>query len=155
MTWLSLREMIDRIVRECENAGPVCATPNTPKALLDRLGPRVMLPEQGQKQADLWIITATDVSESGDVAWPSGPMLPVLPNRSIAWIVPAPAMLFSTPIQGESIRVQKVLFEGGLLDVTPNGLLLREVPTGISARQVQARSHATLWADRELQVVAR
>ena len=107
-----------------------------------------------QRPFDLLLLCAVDASETGEVLMPSQWVLPLLPVR-VASIAPAPAMLFRSPVHGSSIKVQQVLFEGGLIDVTPNGLLLREVPTGISARQVQARSHAALSADPELQVVAR
>jgi hypothetical protein len=155
MTWLSVPEMIERIVRACAGARVVCVTPNTPKALIHRLAVHFTVHEDLTIQGDLLIATASEVSEQGDVHVADERGLPLLPIRAIAWIVPAPSMLFAQRVDRRSIQVHQVIFEGGLLDVTPNGLLLREVPTGISARQVQARCHATLWADRELQVIAR
>ena len=56
------------------------------------------------------------------------------------------------PLTGRSV-VHRIITELAVVDVTPQGLMLREVAPGISARQVQEKTQPTLKVDQELREI--
>jgi 3-oxoacid CoA-transferase subunit B len=55
----------------------------------------------------------------------------------------------SLPLTGKGV-VHRIITEMATIDVTPDGLVLREVAQGLSARDVQAKTEPTLRVSRDL-----
>ncbi|MEZ4257044.1 MAG: CoA transferase subunit B [Polyangiales bacterium] len=58
----------------------------------------------------------------------------------------------SLPLTGKGV-VHRIITDMATIDVTPEGLLLREVAPGLSAKEIQAKTGATLRAGPELGVM--
>ena len=56
------------------------------------------------------------------------------------------------PLTGRRV-VHRIITELATLDVTPEGLLLREVAPGVSAREIQERTEPTLKVASDLSTI--
>ena len=59
----------------------------------------------------------------------------------------------SLPLTGRGV-VHRIITELATIDVTPEGLLLREVAPGVSAREVQEKTEPTLRVSPDLSTMS-
>lgn len=123
----------------------------------DQLARRV---DQERHTPGVVVVEAEQVSAAGDVVCSKEQMTALAgAGRVVAVIQHVDARgrsrLVSDCGERASARgvVQRVVSELAVIDLTDEGPVVREVAPGTSAREVQAVSEPTLWADPDLAVV--
>ena len=111
------------------------------------------LPEQA---LDVAVVSATQVSAKGELAGTEATLEQVQGAKRIVVMLEhcaqdgTPSILETCTVPLTGLRAHRIITDMAVLDVAPEGLVLREVADGISARDVQEKSGAPLLAASDM-----
>jgi acyl CoA:acetate/3-ketoacid CoA transferase beta subunit len=146
------REQMARLAaREIADAQRVYFGPGLPQAV-QAVSPRASV---GEAPYDVAFVEALEVASNGALTLAPGTSLPEA-KRLVA--VLAHTLADGAPRiraqEGQGPRAERLVSDRAVIDVTPAGLVLRELLAGLSAADVQAHTAAPLLADASLAVIA-
>jgi acyl CoA:acetate/3-ketoacid CoA transferase beta subunit len=146
------REQMARLAaREIGDAQRVYFGPGLPQAV-QAVAPRTI---SGEAPFDVAFVEALEVGANGGLTLAPGTQLP--DARRVVAVV-AHTLADGAPRiraqEAEGPRAERVISDRAVIDVTPAGLVLRELLSGLSAADVQAHTAAPLLADASLAVIA-
>lgn len=151
---LSERQLAARVAEEVAGAA-LRLGPGLPGAVADRLAPQV-----GQ-EGEVLVLAAEQVSPAGDatVADAATARAASATRRVVTVLRPSPGgdpPRLVAECDGPAVArgvVGRVVTELAVLEVCPEGLVIRELAPKVSAREVQRRSAAPLLAGPDLQPI--
>jgi len=153
---LSEQQLAERAADEVANGATVRLGPGLPAPVTERLAPR-----STQEQGDVVVLAAEQVSPAGDVvvgdasaaelARAAERVVVVMSHRA-----PDGAPRLVRHCEGEHVVrgvVSRVLTDLAVIDVGPDGFVVRELAPQVSARDVQRQSEPTLLAGPDLKPI--
>lgn len=143
-----LERLLTRAARECESQRGIWFGDGLPEALRSALEVRGDF--ESDAQAEVAFIEVQDVSVSGharsaDATTPSGLRLVGLTSTAFDRI---DSLFKSTASSG--LRLSRLITPFAVFDFTADGVQVREIRHGLTARDLQAKMEAPLWAGPDL-----
>ncbi|MET0285292.1 MAG: hypothetical protein ABW352_12510 [Polyangiales bacterium] len=149
---LTREQIAARVARELPDGASVSLDPAWADEIKAKLPAGVSLQEPAQGEVDVAVIAPESITVAGefpgDVRAAKTVFAIIAQHRSadgISRVLKADASLPN--------KAQRVISNLALFDVTPEGLVMREVAQGVSALEVQLESDSPLLASDELRLM--
>jgi 3-oxoacid CoA-transferase subunit B len=148
---LTREQIAARVARELPDGASVALDPTWASDIKAKLPAGVTLKEPAEGEVDVAVVAAESITVAGDLT------ASVRAAKSVIAIVAAHKAegVSHVTAAGEPLagKAHRVITNLALFDVTPEGLVMREVAQGVSAAEVQLESDSPLLASDELKVM--
>lgn len=149
---LTREQIAARAARELKSGETVHLGPGLPRLIAAQLPEGVTLHDG--PGADVAVISAKELGANGELAGADDPQ----GAKRVLALIEVHASEAGSHVRKETLepvngRADRVLTNLALFDVTPEGLVMREVAQGVSGLDVQLKSETPLLAADDLRVI--